>query len=255
MIFCSTIYLNAEEVKPMSLKEKARQIDEQIKNDPKWKDAGKIVTDLGAVIFSLIPPVGVAIDKVGDRLLEPDLNRKIKQLAELITAFAPEIDKLDNIEARLGAIFILLEKNQSLLERLNSICIEFNQSVPREFYVYTDNSLQEFIRVTVQDMNVRIEAHNQGSNILYRFKTSGGDVQFYSTSGGQQRVYDSEFRGKSGGVVGMNNLGISGPIKTFDNEKGTGVAFGPGGKIMFGPGGKLGFGKDRKRNEEPDNSN
>lgn len=250
ILFCNIVCTYAEEKKDMSLKGKSMQIVEQIKNDPKWKAKGKIVTDLGAIIFSLIPPVGVAIDKIGDRLFEPDLNKKIQQLAELIQLLAPEIEKLDDIEAQLGAIFILLEKNQSLLDKLNSICLTLNASLPQNFHVYTDASLQEFIRVTVGNMNVKIEAHNQGANVLYRFKTSGGDVQFYSTTGGQQRIYDSEFEGKSGGKVGMNNLGIKGPIRTFDNEKGTGVGFGPGGKISFGRDGKLSFSGKRQTEED-----
>ncbi|MFH0857686.1 MAG: hypothetical protein V1848_02985, partial [Candidatus Magasanikbacteria bacterium] len=236
----------------MNLNQEAIQIAESL-NVPKWKEFSQIAKNLIAILIAGIPCPGAGsvaelIDKVGDHFLEPDLKDAVEKLAGLIIVLAPEVEKLPKLEEKVGALFIVLEQNQALLYKLDAICENFNKTALQHFHVYTDNSLQELVESTVKNMKVRIEAHNNGVNLLYRFKTEGGDVQFNSTGGSHQRVDQSVFEGKEGGFVSMDNLNASGPIRTSSDGKDSEIAFGTGSALESQKVGFLGFG--RKKNDE-----
>ncbi|MDO8527760.1 MAG: hypothetical protein Q7T03_08750 [Deltaproteobacteria bacterium] len=230
----------------MDFKERAAAIADELENQPAWKKTGKFATDLAAIILAGIPVAGsasVVVDKIGNKLFEPAIQKNLVQLAKIVEGLAPDIEKIQTLEDQVGAMLVFLQENKSVLQRLDEIYNKLGIEEKKTFGVLTDNSLQEFVEVTVKDMNVRMEARNRGENILYRFRSSGGDVEFVSTAESQQRVYQSTFTGQHGGTVGMDGLGVAGPVQTFDHKNGTGVGFGSGGTLTFEQGSVITFGK------------
>jgi|GEM_PF-6004973 hypothetical protein len=237
----------------MDYNQKAILIAESL-NVPKWKEFSQIAKNIIAISIAGVPlpgtgSVATIIDKTGDHFLKLDLKEAVEKLAHLVSQLAPEVEKLPKLEEQVGALFVVLEQNQALLKKLGVICEKFNKKTLQHFHVYTENSLQELIETTVKNMNVKIEVHDNGVNLLYKFKTEGGDVQFYSTGGSHQQIRRSKFQGKDGGSISMDKLNVSGPIRTFSDENSSGVAFGPNGSIGFEVGGVLEFGK-KKQNDD-----
>jgi hypothetical protein len=218
---------------------KAREIAEQFQKDARWRKRGKIAIDIASALLSAIPiaggPLSVAVDRIGEVFFDPPIEASLQTLAGLVAGVAPEIDKIQDIDARISAIAAVIEQHQVFIWRLQHLA-ERLQPALRTFHVSTVGSVQEFVDVTIRNMHVLVEAHQMGRNYLAGVRTQGGDVTFNSSGGGHQRIQGSTFDGDSGGV-GMDRLKVEGQIRAKEAV----VEFGPGGTISFEGGGTLSF--------------
>ena len=231
---------------------RAAEIAAQLERSEDWRQRGRTAVAIAGTILSAIPiaggPLSGLIDKVGAALVDPELEANFAELCNLVAMLAPEIDRLDDIEEKVSVTAAALKANQGALDRLTEMLGRLHPHAVDVFGVNTEASRQDFIDVTISDMSVLIEAHQRGFNYLRNVKTTGGGVQFNSTSGGYQKVVGSNFRGRSGSSVGMNNLTVQGPVKTLeDHPEKSGIGLGPGGSIGFGPGGVLRFGTAKRK--------
>jgi hypothetical protein len=229
----------------------AAEIATELEGSKAWRDAGRIATAIGATMMAAVPgfggPAAVAVDKLGTRFFESDLEPKFVKLCRLVAELEPEIEKINDLEEQLSAVAAVVSANASLAKQVAELLEGIQPQSQAVFGVSTDAGSQTFVNVSIENMMVLAQAHAGGVNRFHRIQTSGGDVHFNSTTGGKQEISDSVFRGGQGGAVGMDRLTVSGPIKTIDSPTGAGVAFGIGGQIAFGPGGKLVFGGAPKK--------
>jgi hypothetical protein len=230
----------------------ATKIAAELEKSEGWRKRGRTATAIAAAVIAAIPiagsPLSVLCDKVGSALVDPNIEAKFGELCNLIAALAPDIQRIDELDAKISVTAAALKVKQGAMDRLVEL---LNHVYPRAadvFGVKTVGARQEFVSVVVRDMDVLIEAHQLGVNYLKGFRTKGGGVQFDATGGSQQRVEDRSFSGRSGGSVGMDKLVLQGRVGTLtDHPEHPGIGFGEGGSIGFGPGGVLAFGPGKRK--------
>lgn len=231
----------------MSTIHTAKEIAVRLETTKAFRSAGLVTTAVAAMFISALPglgPIAVAADKLGGKLFQPDLEGDFTKLCRLVSDLGPEIEKIATIEERLQAVAAVVNENAALRVQVEELAKRIAPAVQSEFGVFTDAGQQTFADIVIKNMTVSVEATAGGVNRLHNVKSSGGNVYFRSSAGGRQEVSHSSFTGLAGGV-GMDGLGIQGPISAPVNEV-SGVSFGPGGSISFGPGSSLTFGAPPK---------
>ena len=231
---------------------RAAAIAAELEATQAWRAKGRTAVAIASALLSTLPiaggPLQVVCEKIGGQLLDPKLEGKFVELCRLIDLLAPEIERIEDFDARISTVAAALKANEGALKQLQALLGALQPGVRDVFGVNTVASTQEFINISIKDMDVLVEAHRAGVNYLQNVKTSGGRVQFNSTDGGHQSVRDSKFVGRSGGSVHMDKLVLSGVVGTEDGgPEHPGIGLGPGGSIGFGPGGGLGFGPAKRK--------
>lgn len=174
--------------------------------------------------------MSVLVDRLGDALLSADLEKKTQELAHLVSLIEPAIEEVPELDRRIKMLATTVEANAVVLERLRSLVRALEPTARHaNFAINTDGGVQTFVDVTIRDFFVRANALNGGLNILQNVRTVGPGVEFNSSNGGRQHVVNSTFEGRTGSV-GMNQIGIQGPVST----KESGITLGNGGRIVFG---------------------
>jgi hypothetical protein len=229
----------------------AAKIAAELEKSEGWRKRGRTAIAVAAATLAVIPgaggPLSVLCDKVGGAYFDTKIEPKFVELCKLIAALAPEIERIDELDAKISVTAAALKVNQGAMDRLIALLDQVHPRAIDVFGVKTVGARQEFVNVLVRDMDALIEAHQDGVNYLKGVRTKGGSVQFDATSGGYQKVEDSTFSGKSGASVGMDKLNLKGRVGTLtDHPEHSGIGFGEGGSIGFGPGGVLGFGPGKR---------
>ena len=224
-----------------------RAIVHEMRTWPAWKRWGSRACTAIAAGLASVPtlPLGglsILVDKFGTNFLEPDLEKKVAKLALALQATMAErkANEDDVVE-----VLRFLEQNQIFEKMVSDIVKSAAPDELKAWRANADNAVQEFIRVTVRQMNVRFEAHNKGRQHLENFRSSGGNVDFNSSSGAHQSVKDSTFEG-GGNSIRFDGVRLHGGISA--QPVGPGLApdgpLGPGQRVTFKPGSKLVFDKD-----------
>lgn len=230
---------------------RAKQIATELRSTEAWRTRGNLAVSLAGALLSAIPgaggPLQVLCEKVGGRIFDAKLETKFTDLCDVVAALEPELKCLDDLDAQISGVVAALEANLSLHQRVAELLRLLHPAAVDVFGVKTVGGLQEFVKVTVRDMNVLVQAHQYGINLLKKFRTQGGNVQFDSSTGGYQRIEESTFEGSKGGQVGMDKLTLSGRVAPITHQPDQpGIGLGEGGSIAFGPGGQLSFGPGKK---------
>lgn len=231
---------------------RATDIAEELTKSQSWRARGQVAIAMASALLAILPvvggPVQVLCEKLGGALVDPKLEAKFIEVCGLVALLEPDLAHISELQAQISGVAAVLAANQSLLDRVSGVLGQLHEEAASEFGVKSVGSRQDFINVTIKQMNVLIEAHQFGVNYLKSVRIKGGNVRFDSTSGGYQRVEDSTFTGRGGSSVGMHNLRIQGAVSTIgDHPEHPGIGLGPGGSIGFGSGGQIGFGPARRK--------
>lgn len=217
----------------MSAFNRAAEIAAELEKHAKWRAHGRTVTTIATAILAAIPGAGAAsvlVDRLGDQLLSAGLESKTQELAHLVSLLEPAIDEIPELDRRMEMLAATVKANAVAMNRLKQLVQALEPTARHaNFTINTDGGTQTFVNVTIRDFLVSATAHNGGQNILQNVRTVGPGVEFNSSNGGSQHVVDSTFEGRTGSV-GMNQIGIQGPVAT----KESGIALGDGGRIVFG---------------------
>ena len=237
-----TMYIAMDRLK------RAAEIAKSLEDTKGFRGAGQVTVGVGSVLLAAIPglgALGTALDKVGSRLFDADLEPKFVELCRLVSTLSPDIERITSLEERLSAVALTVSENKALLERVEALAAKIDVTAQEVFGVYTNQGSQSFSEIVIENMRVVAEAHGGGANRFHRVQTSNGDVKFIATGGAEQHVSESVFRGR-GGAVGLDQVSLGGHMGV-DTTGGAGIGFGPNGSISFGPGGSIGFGPPLKK--------
>ncbi|MGQ3505079.1 hypothetical protein ACT9SR_13235, partial [Enterococcus faecalis] len=78
---------------------------------------------------------------------------KFIELCGLVASLEPELEKLKELEAQLSGVAAVIATNKSLEKRLTDIMDDLYPAATKVFGVKTVGAKQEFINVSIRDMN------------------------------------------------------------------------------------------------------
>jgi hypothetical protein len=167
------------------------------------KKIGRTATTLLAMIVSALPlvggPLSLALDKLGDRLLLPDVEEHLKAIENYLLRLAPRIGQLEALDERVRAITETLFNQPEIIRILRQIVAATAPNLLDEFAVNNVGGIQELSKIVVDNMHLVSKA-SEGATTTLNNVTHSGPAKF-DTDHARQSISNSRFSGRPQGVA------------------------------------------------------
>lgn len=159
----------------------------------------KAVLDALSVILAFTPISGVSsvLDKVAGRL-EPDLFTAVDELLTTVASLAPEIDRIEDHEARLASLANMVMQNKALADQLLIAAERLPQDV---LHIDTDGGRFTLQELLLRETRLLAEATGGGSNQFGVIDLQNAPSTFKTGPGSSTEIGSLRASGKMPGVA------------------------------------------------------
>jgi hypothetical protein len=238
--------------------ERVRNIEKNLNGDEVFRSFGEYGMTTLAMLVAAIPgmgPAGVALDKVQQKLFEPDFKNSIIALSQELASIAPQ---LDSVGERMAALEAKVALDGSFEARFRTLLEDILTESVDTYELDSNGGKTNVANVIINDMKLHSVARSGGTTNIHNVKQTGS-AKFETGPGSEQNITGSTFSSRRSGfsaVANFNtvsmqagstvevappdaNIGVR-VTRVFgpDDEGGAAMTISPSGVVFGGNGGR-----------------
>lgn len=202
-------------------------IHDQLADPTVSKAAGRTGLTLLAMGMSAVPLAGgllsYACDQLRSKLYDPNFAGPIRSLATAIEELAPEIEKIEDLDARVKAIEKLGYDQAVAASTIRELVELMSSSGLDPLLIASNGGTTNFVNNVVRQMHLHSVALNGGETNINGIDATGS-AAFDTRKGSVQNIENSTFSGRSENIQTKATVGRA--------------AIHPGAKLEFNPHGQ-----------------
>ncbi|MDB5522433.1 MAG: hypothetical protein JWM58_196 [Rhizobium sp.] len=190
--------------------ERVRQIESDLSKDEIFRTVGDYGVTALAMLVSAIPgagPVGVAIEKIQQKLFEPDFKGALVALSQELASVEPQ---LESIESRIGRIEERTAIDSAFEAAFRALVAGAVNASMDPLEVSNEGGTTNVVDVIIDDMKLHSTATNGGITNMSGV-TATGSAKFETGPNSEHNISGSHFSSRREGFAAsatLNNVAM-----------------------------------------------